>query len=110
LAGLASQLELTSSGIPAYTPAPRYIFQNDLLGRIRMKNLLLLAVLAVGALFVAGAIHIQKGTNDIEITVDKQKAEQVAEKALEEGRTVLQEVEQSVQQSAQQPSSNGVNR
>ncbi len=78
-----------------------------------MRTLFFLGVLAVGALFVAGAIHIQRGPdNNIEISVDKRKAEDTAERAMEEGREVLQEAEQSVQQSAQQPQReyNGYNR
>lgn len=63
-----------------------------------MRNLIWLGLLAVGALFVAGAIKIQQGANNqIEITVDKQKAEQTAEHALEEGREVLHEAEQAVE-------------
>lgn len=72
-----------------------------------MKNLIWLGVLAVGGLFVAGAIHITRGPGDnIEITVDKQRAEQAAERALEEGREVLEQAEQQVQRdqpTAQQP-------
>ncbi len=72
-----------------------------------MRGLFFLGLLAVGGLFVAGAIHIQKGPdNNIEITVDKQKAEHAAEKALEEGREVLEQAEQQVQKdqpTAQQP-------
>jgi len=72
-----------------------------------MRGLFFLGLLAVGGLFVAGAIHIQKGpNNDIEITVDKQRAEQAAERALEEGREVLQQAEQQIPQggpTAQQP-------
>jgi hypothetical protein len=68
-----------------------------------MKGIFFFGALAIGALIVAGAIQIQKGPdNQIQITVDEQKTEQVAEKYLHEGEQVLGTVEQAQQNFNQQ--------
>jgi Tfp pilus assembly protein PilX len=63
-----------------------------------------LAILVVGVLFVAGAIHIQQGSNNtVEITVDKQRAEQTAETLLQEGEQALGQAEQAARNNQQFP-------
>lgn len=53
-----------------------------------MRTLLLLG-LVVGGLVVAGAIHISQSGDQVQISVDKQKVEQVASEVLREGQTIL---------------------
>lgn len=56
-----------------------------------MRTLILLGLIA-GGLVAAGAIHLsvsQQG-NQIEISIDKQKVEAVAEGALREGQAILE--------------------
>jgi len=54
-----------------------------------MRTLLILA-LVVGGLVVAGAIHVSQSGNTIEISVDRQKMEAVADNVIREGETVLE--------------------
>ncbi len=69
-----------------------------------MRMIIVLAILAVGILFVAGAIHIQQGSNNtVEITVDKQRAEQTAETLLQEGEQVIGQAEQAARNNQNQP-------
>lgn len=56
-----------------------------------MRTLILLGLVG-GGLVAAGAIHLsvsQQG-NQVEISIDKQKVEAVAEGVLREGQTILQ--------------------
>jgi hypothetical protein len=53
-----------------------------------MRTLFLLG-LVVGGLVVAGAVHISQSGDQVEISVDKQKVEQVASEVLREGQTIL---------------------
>lgn len=53
-----------------------------------MRTLLLLA-LVVGGLVVAGAIHITQSGNQIEVTIDRQKVEEVTERVVAEGEQIL---------------------
>ena len=79
-----------------------------------MRMFIMLAILVVGVLFVAGAIHIQQGNNTVEITVDKQRAEQTAETLLQEGEQAFNQAEQASRagngQFPQQPQSNSYSR
>jgi hypothetical protein len=54
-----------------------------------MRTLLLVG-LVVGGLVVAGAIHISQSGDTIEITVDRQKVEAVADGVIREGEAVLE--------------------
>jgi Tfp pilus assembly protein PilX len=66
-----------------------------------MRMFIMLAILVVAVLFVAGAIHIQQGANNtLEISVDKQKAEQTAETLVREGEQVLGQAEQAAEHNA----------
>ncbi len=63
-----------------------------------MRMFAMLAILVVAVLFVAGAIHIQQGSNNtVEITVDKQRAEQTAETLVQEGEQALGQAERAAQ-------------
>jgi hypothetical protein len=53
-----------------------------------MRTLILLG-LVVGGLVVAGAIHISQSGDTLEISVDRQKAEAVADRVIHEGETIL---------------------
>jgi hypothetical protein len=53
-----------------------------------MRTILLLA-LVVGGLVVAGAIHITQSGNQIEVTIDRQKVEEVTERVVAEGEQIL---------------------
>ena len=53
-----------------------------------MRTLMLLGLI-VGGLVVAGAIHISRSGDHIEITVDEQKVEAVAEDLIHEGESAL---------------------
>ena len=53
-----------------------------------MRTLLLLGFI-VGGLVVAGAIHVSRSGDHIEITVDEQKVEAVADDLLHEGQAAL---------------------
>lgn len=66
-----------------------------------MRTLILAAVVVAG-LVAAGVIHIQKGGQDIKITVDKAKLHETTEKAVEVGDAVLHEAERQLDQAAQQ--------
>ena len=63
---------------------------------------LLLAGLLVAGLIAAGVIHIQNGSNTIDITVDRQKLQQTEQEAMQAGNAVLQQAEVQLQKSAQQ--------
>lgn len=54
-----------------------------------MRTLLILA-LVVGGLVVAGAVHISRSGDTLEVSVDRQKLEAVAESVIREGETVLE--------------------
>ena len=53
-----------------------------------MRTILLLA-LVFGGLVVAGAIHITQSGDQIEVTIDRQKVEQVTERVVAEGEQIL---------------------
>jgi hypothetical protein len=63
---------------------------------------LILAGLLVAGLIAAGVIHIQNGSNTIDITVDRQKLQQTEQEAVQAGSVVLQQAEAQLQKSAQQ--------
>ncbi|MFM7107516.1 MAG: hypothetical protein ACKOZU_02765 [Planctomycetaceae bacterium] len=53
-----------------------------------MRTIMLLA-LVVGGLVVAGAIHITQSGNQIEVSIDRQKVEEVTERVVAEGEQIL---------------------
>ena len=53
-----------------------------------MRTILLLA-LVFGGLVVAGAIHISQSGNQIEVSIDRQKVEEVTERVVAEGEQIL---------------------
>jgi hypothetical protein len=53
-----------------------------------MRTLLLLA-LVVGGLIVAGAIHVSRSGDQVEISVDTRKVEAVTGRVVREGQTLL---------------------
>jgi hypothetical protein len=59
---------------------------------------LILAGLVVAGLVAAGVIHIQKGGQSIEITVDKEKLHETTEKAVKVGGDMLQAAERQLDQ------------
>lgn len=61
---------------------------------------LILAGLVVAGLVAAGVIHIQKGSDTINITVDKDKLHATTEKAVQVSDEVLHEAERQLDQAA----------
>jgi hypothetical protein len=61
---------------------------------------LILAGLVVAGLVAAGVIHIQKGSDTINITVDKEKLHETTEKAVQVGDEVLHEAERQLDQAS----------
>jgi nucleoside recognition membrane protein YjiH len=70
-----------------------------------VKNLIFLGMLIAG-LVAAGVIHINQQNNNVEVTIDKQKLEQTAEKTIKVGSQLVHEFEASLEQAsknAEQP-------
>lgn len=70
-----------------------------------MKNLVFLGLIIAG-LIAAGVIHINQQNNSVNVTIDKQKLEQTAEKTIKVGTQLVHEFEASLEQAnknAQQP-------
>lgn len=55
-----------------------------------MRTLVILG-LVVGGLIAAGAIHISQTNGTIEVTIDEQKAEDVASRVAAEGEQILRQ-------------------
>ena len=53
-----------------------------------MRTLIILGVI-VGGLVVAGAIHISQSNGTIEVSIDKQKVEEVAGRVASEGEEII---------------------
>jgi hypothetical protein len=64
-----------------------------------MRTLILLGVVVAG-LIAAGVIHIQKGSDTINITVDQNKLHQTEEEAVKLGGAVLKQAEQQLNQAS----------
>jgi hypothetical protein len=70
-----------------------------------MKNLIFLGLIIVG-LVAVGVIHINQQSDNVEVTIDKQKLEQTAGKAIKVGTELVHEFETSLEQAsknAEQP-------
>lgn len=70
-----------------------------------MKNLIFLGLIVAG-LVAAGVIHINQQNNNVDVTIDKQKLEQTAEKTIKVGSELVHEFEASLEQAsknAEQP-------
>lgn len=63
---------------------------------------LILAGIVVAGLVAAGVIHINKGGQSFDITVDKEKLHETTEKAVQVGDAVLHEAERQLDQASQQ--------
>ncbi|HEX4147759.1 MAG TPA: hypothetical protein VHY20_02180 [Pirellulales bacterium] len=61
---------------------------------------LILAGLVVAGLVAAGVIHIQKGSDTINITVDKEKFHETTEKAVQMSDQVLHEAERRLDEAS----------
>lgn len=61
---------------------------------------LILAGLVVAGLVAAGVIHIQKGSDTINITVDKDKLHEETQKAVKVGDAVLHEAERQLDEAS----------
>jgi hypothetical protein len=88
-AGCAILLPLATGPVPAAA-----WFIHGVCGSKDIMRTLILLGLVGGGLVAAGAIHLsfsQQG-NQIEISIDKQKVEAVAEGVLREGQTIMQNV------------------
>jgi hypothetical protein len=56
--------------------------------------------LIVAGLVAAGVIHINQQNNNVDVTIDKQKLEQTAEKSIKVGAELVHEFETSVEQAS----------
>ena len=63
-----------------------------------MRMLLLLGAIVIG-LAAAGIIHFQKNGDQLDISIDKQRFERAAAKAIDEGKTIISDVEASIENS-----------
>ncbi len=66
--------------------------------------LLLIVVLVVGVLFVSGAMYLRNTEGTTEIILDKQKLEQSADKAADQGKEVLRKTGEKLQEIGQDKS------
>ncbi|HEX3869453.1 MAG TPA: hypothetical protein VHV77_03360 [Pirellulales bacterium] len=66
-----------------------------------MRLLFLIAIAVVG-LVVAGVLHFQKDGNEVRITVDKGRLEQVEDKAIRVGSDLLKKGQESLDDETKQ--------
>jgi hypothetical protein len=66
-------------------------------------RIILLLVVVVGALIVAGVLHISKSGDQYTIDVDKKRLEQVEGQALKTGDNILHQAEASLDKAVPQP-------